>query len=80
VTHDLSTYLTPADLEAMRHRLRELAGAVAETEDQVAATFELLAQSRGDQDGHLRRIAEQARAYAKVERDRAAGNATRAAE
>jgi hypothetical protein len=65
--------VTAADLEATRLRLQYLATELARTEDRVAETFEQLALTRGDPDGHRLRIAAEARRSAAAERRRASG-------
>jgi hypothetical protein len=66
--------VTAADLEATRLRLQYLAEELARTEDKIAETFDQLARTRGDPDGHRRRIAAEARRSARAER-RVAGDA-----
>ena len=65
--------VTPAELEATKLRLRELAADVARTEEKIATTFDRLIATSGDPDGHRRRVADEARRVATVERARAAG-------
>jgi hypothetical protein len=47
---------------------------VAQTEDRIADTFEQLAATGGDPDGHRRRIADEARRAAEAERRKAMGS------
>ncbi|MDX6221551.1 MAG: potassium/hydrogen antiporter [Frankiales bacterium] len=68
------TPVTPADLEAVKERLQWLAGEVAQTDDRIADTFEQLAATGGDPDGHRRRIADEARRAAEAERRKAMGS------
>ena len=65
------TPVTVADFEATRARLASLAEDVARTEDKIAATFDELARTGGDPDGHRRRVADEARRSAEAERRRA---------
>ena len=68
----MTRVVTPAEFEAMRAKMREMALTVADTEEQVAGVFDHLAETRGDEDGHRHRIADDARKYAALERRRAA--------
>ena len=68
-----STSLDPRAARGRPPRLRELAADVARTEESIAATFDQLAETRGDPDGHRRRVADEARRAAAVDWVRAAG-------
>jgi septal ring factor EnvC (AmiA/AmiB activator) len=70
--------VTPADVEATRHKLCEMAAEFARTEDRIADTFERLIALRGDPDGHRQRIVDEARQVAALQRQRAAGALPRA--
>jgi hypothetical protein len=65
--------VTPADVEATRHKLDEMAAEFARTEDRIAETFERLIALRGDPDGHRHRVVDEARRVAALQRQRAAG-------
>ena len=56
----------------LRKQMAEQAASLASTEDQVANTFERLAQRGGPRESEQRAVAKQARDYAEVERRRAA--------
>jgi len=57
----------------LRRQMAEIAASIAATEDQIANTFEKMAQQRSASDAeHLLAQAEKARSYAVKERGRAA--------
>jgi hypothetical protein len=66
--------VTPADIQATKQKLREMAAEVARTEDHVAETFERLIRTSGDPDGHRGRFVAEARRVAALQRRRASGS------
>ncbi len=68
-----SSRLTAADVAAARLRLLALAADLARTEERIAETFEQLARTLGDPDGHRGRVADEARRVALLQRERSRG-------